>query len=632
MNNDLPSGNGSGGSSLPTPESSGGGSPAAGGKKAGAKGAMPKIAMPGGTPVLPAKPASGNLPPSISMPGNGAPVPQPAAPMPQPVQMAPVPMSPAPMAPVAMAPVPMTHAPGMRMPSSPMPAPAGPAIQMGEDDGPESSLLTSATLPSVMISGVVHAIIVVVMAFLFLPQIINEQVQEIVAEAPEDVVEEIAEFNDTQIDEMRLEPSMSTADESSGSGDVVSVATQNLVDPTVVTSDLAFDSDAAALHVDPIDFGGKFAPSNGTSSIGVVGGSGLSGRGAAKRAQMIAVGGGTEGSEKAVARALKWFANHQLPDGSWNFDHRDAPGCKGKCNNGGKLTDCRTGATGMALLPFLGAGHTHKEGEYKQVVEKGLLFLTNQMKVNNNRGDLAQGGGSMYSHGIAAIALCEAYGMTKDKNLRPAAQLSLNHTIYAQDPLGGGWRYAPRQPGDTSAVGWQLMALKSGHMSYLEVPASTVSGAMKFLDSVQSDGGARYGYDAPGAGGATSAVGLLARMYCGWKRDDARLGKGVKILSDTGPDRANMYYNYYATQVLKQYNDSEMWNKWNTSMRDQLIETQEKDETKHTLGSWIMPPGDLGTDVGGRHYCTSMATMILEVYYRHMPIYSESASEDEFPL
>ena len=38
------------------------------------------------------------------------------------------------------------------------------------------------------------------------------------------------------------------------------------------------------------------------------------------------------------------------------------------------------------------------------------------------------------------------------------------------------------------------MALKSGHMGYLEVPRNTIAGSMKFLDSVQSDGGAKYGY------------------------------------------------------------------------------------------------------------------------------------------
>ena len=42
------------------------------------------------------------------------------------------------------------------------------------------------------------------------------------------------------------------------------------------------------------------------------------------------------------------------------------------------------------------------------------------------------------------------------------------------------------------------MALKSGRMAYLHVDQSVFVGANKFLDSVQTDGGASYGYKDPG--------------------------------------------------------------------------------------------------------------------------------------
>ena len=50
----------------------------------------------------------------------------------------------------------------------------------------------------------------------------------------------------------------------------------------------------------------------------------------------------------------------------------------------------------------------------------------------------------MYDHGLAAIALCECYGMSNDPALRPHAQAALNFIVDAQDPKGGGWRYEPR--------------------------------------------------------------------------------------------------------------------------------------------------------------------------------------------
>ena len=92
----------------------------------------------------------------------------------------------------------------------------------------------------------------------------------------------------------------------------------------------------------------------------------------------------------------------------------------------------------------------------------------------------------------------------------------------------------------------------------------------------------------------------------------------------------NMYYNYYATQVMRHY-EGEKWDKWNKVMRDWLVGSQEKNEQSHLRGSWSMK-GDHGSEAGGRLYCTAMATMILEVYYRQMPIYAKHAFDDDFPL
>jgi hypothetical protein len=219
--------------------------------------------------------------------------------------------------------------------------------------------------------------------------------------------------------------------------------------------------------------------------------------------------------------------------------------------------------------------------------------------------------------------------MTHDKALMQPAQAALNHIVYAQDPVGGGWRYQPRTPGDTSAVGWQLMALKSGHMAYLNVPPQTVKLASQFLDSVQADSGAQYGYTSPATGrDGTTAVGLLCRMYLGWKHDAPGIIGGAQYLGKKGPSKTNMYYNYYATQVMRHYEGDE-WKKWNEVMREQLVNSQAK--SGHETGSWHMG-SDHSSDKGGRLYSTSMSTMILEVYYRHMPIYQKAASKDDFQL
>ena len=352
----------------------------------------------------------------------------------------------------------------------------------------------------------------------------------------------------------------------------------------------------------------------------------LQGRDEGTRAALLRKYGGNEASETAVGLGLEWLKEIQLADGSWNFKHSDCPRCRGKCKNPGTI-EAKNGATALVLLPFLGAGQTHRDGRYQETVRRGLYFLMNQVKRTRTpqSGDLQGTGGNLYCHGLATIALCEAYAMTQDDALKMPAQKALEFITYAQDQDGGGWRYTPGQPGDTSAVGWQLMALKSGHMAYLTVPPKTIGKAVQFLDSVQGDGGATYGYTGPGQGAATTAIGLLCRMYLGWPKDHEALVRGVGYLGDAGPSRTDMYYNYYATQVMHHYG-GEPWTRWNELMRDQLVSSQAKDG--HERGSWwSMQSWNM---TGGRVYQTAMSVMILEVYYRHLPIYRDNSLNNDF--
>jgi hypothetical protein len=413
------------------------------------------------------------------------------------------------------------------------------------------------------------------------------------------------------------------------------VKTEVNVTADQVTIGVANDLDAAPAAVELSDIGQERAPrSDLLNKVGAFGGTGLSGRGKLSGSRLIGEGG-TSASQRAVGLALQWFARHQMPDGGWSFNHVAAPHCNGQCRNPGVLVQARIAATGLALMTFLGAGKTHKEGQYKQVVKKGLYFLMTHMRVGPTGGrlDEPETGGFMYSHGIASIVLCEAYAMTRDKGLQNPAQSAVNFICYAQDPVGGGWRYTPQMKGDTSVVGWQIMALKSAHMAYLNVPIETVRKANEFLDSVQTNSGANYGYTEPGDPDVprpgTSAIGLLCRMNLGWKKDNPALQRGIEFLSRAAPSERNMYYNYYATQVMHHWEGKE-WKKWNEQMREYLIASQAK--LGHEEGSWYFPGGDLGAGPGGRLYITALAAMTLEVYYRYMPLYREKSVEDEFPM
>ena len=468
--------------------------------------------------------------------------------------------------------------------------------------------------PSWMISMIVHVVVLLALALISLPPGTVEELRQLVVSPNQNnELEELEDFDDEPLEELDL----SVVDAVSFDSQV----TEN-IDISV------FDEPAAIVSVELSDLGLTHAPRQDLlTTVGAFSGHAMSGRGKGK-ASLVAQGGGSEASERAVALGLKWLVNHQFPDGSWSFNHAAAPKCRAECRNPGSLDNARNGATAMALLPFLGAGQTHNAGIYKSQVKGGLAYLVSKMKVDPQMGgSLYEGGGSMYSHGLAAIALCEAYAMTRDKGLQAPAQQAIKFICNAQDPVGGGWRYKPRQAGDTSAVGWQVMALKSGHMAYLQVPPLIVQRAYKYLDTVQANNGANYGYATPGTGQATTAIGLLCRMYFGWDKEHPALKRGVDWISRQGPSANNVYYNYYATQVMRHY-EGELWEKWNTVMRDQLIRSQ---STKgHQEGSW---PAEGGAHAkGGRLYETAMSIMVLEVYYRHLPIYRKESTTEKFPL
>ncbi len=156
------------------------------------------------------------------------------------------------------------------------------------------------------------------------------------------------------------------------------------------------------------------------------------------KGKLLASGGGTPASENAVALGLAWLAAHQWRDGGWRFDLTAGP-CGGQCRNSGSV-GTTTGATGLALLPFLGAGQTHMEGEYRDVVHAGVYYLKDHIVPTPHGADLQEG--TMYAQGIATIALCEAYGMTKDESLRQPAQQAIDFICWAQHSAGG-WRYYP---------------------------------------------------------------------------------------------------------------------------------------------------------------------------------------------
>jgi hypothetical protein len=330
--------------------------------------------------------------------------------------------------------------------------------------------------------------------------------------------------------------------------------------------------------------------------------------------------GGTPASEEAVERGLDWLAAHQSPGGNWSLNNFHANCKHPHCPDLGTVTSDPAG-TGVALLPFLGAGHTHQGGKHQKTVARALRWLVEQQRVDGSW--LAPGDARpMYGHGIASIALCEAYGMTGDRKLRGPAQKALDYIIKAQHEATGGWRYQPNQPADTSVVGWQLMALKSGEMAGLSVPPKVFEGVKRWLASVEGNRpvGGQFGYQSPTPAPAMTAQGLLCLQYLGARRDEPRMRAGTAYLLQhlPRPDGDTSYYWYHANQVMYHV-QGEPWKAWNGKLRDLLVSTQEKQGP--VAGSW--KPSDRREQPGGRLYATSLRLLMLEVYYRHLPLYQQ---------
>ncbi|MDA8744158.1 hypothetical protein N9N28_05950 [Rubripirellula amarantea] len=342
-------------------------------------------------------------------------------------------------------------------------------------------------------------------------------------------------------------------------------------------------------------------------------------------------------TEEAIERGLAYLDSIQNEDGSWSL--------QGHGSN--VLLRGDSAATGLCLLAFQGAGYTHKQHQYADTVNNALRFLVENQRTNGDlyrkENELSDRNVAFYSHGIAALALSEAYGMTQDPDLKEPAQLALNYIAATQHRTRGGWRYTAQVSADTSVTGWMMMALKSGQLSGLEVPQQTYDGIERWLTVAQSpDRADRYRYNpyAPDTPSqrhgrkptpTMTSVGMLMRMYAGWRRDTPAMQSAADYLLENAPEmgtrtapKRDAYYWYYATQVMFHMGGNH-WQEWNKSLNSVLLDSQLKDGIY--AGSWdpVRPVPDRWSVHAGRLYVTTMNLLNLEVYYRHLPIYDDTA-------
>jgi len=341
--------------------------------------------------------------------------------------------------------------------------------------------------------------------------------------------------------------------------------------------------------------------------------------------------GGSAASEQAVDAGLDWLDRHQHPDiGLWN--------------DGEPAMKLAPGLSSLALLAFLGKGHSHTApGPYRDTLARGLDALLAIQTSDGRFGEpyLANGERNnrylMYHQALATMALAEAYAVSQDPRLRDPVRRAVALIERAQQDAGG-WDYsdAPTGRNDTSVTGWQIMALKSAHAAGVDVRWQTLFGVMRHLDFyTNSAGEVSYANRDPGAwrrGPGMAAVGLLCYEILGWPRDGERMVRQAELILRHPPDWEmmtrtdrndlaaslhTMYYWYYATLALFNMG-GRPWREWNSRLRDMLIAHQRTEGERR--GSW--DPPERGFDaVGGRVYTTAINVLTLEIYYRYLPFY-----------
>ena len=473
-----------------------------------------------------------------------------------------------------------------------LPGPSGKNVPEENDDRIDLTELAMRGAPPWLLSAVFHFGVIIILGLMLLPLRDNNQINL-----------DASIYSEELGDQLEFDSPLAGLENDSSEEPVLTPESLPEVD----------DPFATPPEVNIVLDGHMSTDSMPSPQIGLA----LQGRSKGMKKSLLGRYGGNATTEEAVERGLAWLAKNQNEkDGSWSL--------MGPYRSGGRLEN-REAATAMALLAFQGAGSTHQKGKYKDNVRRAWDWL---LKQQDKDGCFFKSQGfnqRFYTHGQCTIAICELLGMTGDERFRKPAEQAVEYCVKSQSPRGG-WRYMPNGSSDVSVTGWIVMALQSAKMAGIEVPSETFGNVAKFLDSVAREDGTRYPYrSGEMTTPAMTAEALLCRQYMGWPHTDRRLRSGADYI--TLPEylvnysrNRNVYFWYYATQVAH-HMEGEWWQRWNGAMRQAVPAAQVKGGAES--GSWAPDMKDAFEVHGGRLYVTCLSIYMLEVYYRHLPIYTK---------
>ncbi len=294
--------------------------------------------------------------------------------------------------------------------------------------------------------------------------------------------------------------------------------------------------------------------------------------------------------ENIYNRGLRYLAQSQNTEGSWDDSQGKEPGVVGLC-----------------IMAFLAHGEDPNHGQYSQNIQRGITFILSEQKETNG-----YIGNSMYTHGFATLALAECYGMYRDERIAPALRKAVDLILSAQKRNSkNAWRYTPESnDADSTVAGCQIVALYAARNAGIPVPDAALTKALKYMSQCRgADGG--YGYtNSMGDKPTLTAIGLLCQALAkehdtrGFKASTKNLSKRLNYRDKYYP----YYFEYYMSQALF-HSDEKVWEEWNTKNIAYMGVLQARD------GSF---PGGKG-----QAFSTSGALLSLALNYRFLPIYEK---------
>ena len=307
--------------------------------------------------------------------------------------------------------------------------------------------------------------------------------------------------------------------------------------------------------------------------------------------------------DKAIRRGLEFLRKSQRPNGTF----------------GEKFP---TANTGLAVMAHFAAGHTLEDAQHGAVLRRGVSAM---LARQDEDGYFGKGDSSnMYGHGIAALMLAEAIGMTRDDDLedrlhralQQAVRVTVNAAQVKKRPgAEGGWRYAPNaEDSDLSLSGWQLMSLHAVQQVGMPVPEKVIRDAVDYAKRLTTSEG-RVGYEKRGDD-RPALRGLALLCFAIGHQEHAREVTAVtrRILND--PLRWEgeylLYRAYYDAVGLSRA-APQVWADYAPKLEKLLLDHQRDD------GSWGSPSGEL--DRAGPVYTTTMAVLALAVQRHVLPAY-----------